>query len=61
MEELVVNADTDDENGIGESIDEGEENVEDIEIKVIVIRMMKMKMLLKQLQLIRKQFMQQNK
>ena len=33
MEELVVNADTDDENGIGESIDEGEENIEDIELE----------------------------
>ena len=33
VEELVVNADTDDENGIGESIDEGEENIEDIELE----------------------------
>lgn len=28
-----MNADTDDENGIGESIDEGEENIEDIELE----------------------------
>ena len=28
-----MNADTDDKNGIGESIDEGEENIEDIELE----------------------------